>query len=220
MQATNTPTVTKEIIYNPQDHDYAAWICFEDGSKEYIGSRPTQYDASLLASDYIIQWYGDHHTPEAAARLIREELEQEGRHEQLARDMGGEWMDGGDPEAAHEWTPEYLLSLLTKEAECAICHTQQQCFNAGESGYICERCAALMAPWECPDCARLSHMCPGCTQKAKGGTPANPICTVHGCTNPATKEGLIPGLPVCDTCEPISYERLRRAVFGTALVEG
>lgn len=89
------PTVTKRIgSYDPVTKDFPAFVIFEDGHEEYIGSRPTQHDASLLASDYIIQWYSDNHTPEKAAQLIHDELAQEGRHAQAAADQGGEWVTG------------------------------------------------------------------------------------------------------------------------------
>jgi hypothetical protein len=93
---TTTPTVTKRIgEYDRVTKDYPAFVVFENGQEEYIGSRPTHHDATLLASDYIIQLYQDAHTPEVAAALIRQELQEEGRHE--ARDMGGAWE--GEPDA-------------------------------------------------------------------------------------------------------------------------
>ncbi len=101
MPAPTPPTVTKRIgAYDRDSKDFPAYVIFEDGSEEYIGSCPTQHDASLLASDYIIQFYSDNHTPERAAQLIHEELATEGRHEQFAADMGGVW-EGEEP----KWCP-------------------------------------------------------------------------------------------------------------------
>jgi len=102
MTTATTPTVTKRIAYSREDHDYTAYVSIDGAPEEPIGSRPTHHDASLLASDYIIQFYQDNHTPEAAASLIMQELQKEGRHEQAARDMGGEWLGHrpSDPEIA------------------------------------------------------------------------------------------------------------------------
>lgn len=107
--------VTKRIgEWDALTKDYPAFVCFEDGTEEYIGSRPTTHDASLLASDYIIQWYQDNHTPEKAAQLIHDELITEGRHAEMAQDMGGVWATGecweevGAPDEAElrEWAKE------------------------------------------------------------------------------------------------------------------
>jgi hypothetical protein len=106
------PTVTKRIgEYDKLTKDYPAYVSIDGGPEEYIGSRPTTHDASLLASDYIIQFYNDNYTPEKAAELIMEEVITEGRHEQLAKDMGGAWVTGErweeagapDQEELREW---------------------------------------------------------------------------------------------------------------------
>jgi hypothetical protein len=83
---------------------------------------------------------------------------------------------------------------------------------------ICDPIDADSAPeaetwgWpNCPDCARLDHMCPACVQKALGGTLANPVCTVRGCTRPATTTAI--GWPVCAACDVAGMERLYRKVF-------
>lgn len=67
--------------------------------------------------------------------------------------------------------------------------------------------------WDCPICAEINHMCPACVQDAKGGALDAPICTFHGCTRPATRAGLIPGLPVCDEHERTVFEHIYRRIF-------
>lgn len=116
---TTLTAPTKRIAYNRTSRDYDAFVTVDE-TEEYIGSRPTQHDASLLASDYIIQFYNDSHTPEAAAQLIHQELAEEGRHEQLAQDMGAEWateLDGGDVEAVELVDPTSLTTALFIDGE-------------------------------------------------------------------------------------------------------
>ncbi len=125
MTTHTAPTITKRIgQYDRATKDFPAYVVFEDGHEEYIGSSPTQHDASLLASDYIIQFYNDSHTPEAAASLIHQELAEEGRHAELARGMGAVWVEGPcweetgapDQETLREWA-------IANEApdECTAC---------------------------------------------------------------------------------------------------
>jgi hypothetical protein len=112
---TAQPAVTKRIgEYDPISKDFPSYVIFEDGHEEYIGSRPTHHDASLLASDYIIQWYQDNHTPEKAAQLIHEELAQEGRHKELAVQMGATWEQS---EIENWYCPRCSARLLTAYAQ-------------------------------------------------------------------------------------------------------
>lgn len=130
-----------------RDGDYPVFICFEDGSEELIGYRKTHRDAALLGSDYIIRWYSENHTPEKAAGLIMDELAQEGRHEQFAKDQGLIW--NGEPVVSNgsidrwreigEETEQARIAVLLDEADQA-----PLCGGAGCEG--CLDCAGDVPP--------------------------------------------------------------------------
>src|SRR4249920_1321899 len=101
MMTSITPTVTKEIIYNSDTRDYDCYVTIDD-QREYIGSAPTYHDGECQCDEYTIRFYADAHTPEAAAALIMEEVEEEARHEQATADMGIPWSDDQAKVAAAE----------------------------------------------------------------------------------------------------------------------
>ncbi len=201
----STPTVTKRIgRYDPDSHDFPAYVIHEDGSEEYVGSRPTQHDASLLASDYITQLYSDSHTPEKAAELIRQELEQEGRHEQFAADQGMAWeaMPLADAIEADTYRAYSLCSGATDPAQQgepsgdpepaeppngAGMWMAKPCFERVKVvAPVCPECGKADCPGSTPEPAQ-SGLCWCVTWMAQGHAGECPDCRWRGLNTPAAR---------------------------------
>lgn len=227
MTITHTlPHLTKRIgEYDRYAKDYPAFVIHEDGHEEYIGSRPTQHDASLLASDFIISYYRDHHTPEVAAELVMAEAITEGRHEQLARDMGAEWESipaieealdrvirehgsirlaiGGDPEAVTLVEPDAYQAMVA--ADDAWQAELERLFgrNAGDVRYTEEgRTGPALAPLY----AEYRRTCAAWHDAQM--SPALPIdtCTICGGTHRPTQCPRMAHAPiyVCPSCDDLT----------------
>src|SRR4249920_2799081 len=125
MMTSITPTVTKEIIYNSDTRDYDCYVTIDD-QREYIGSAPTFHDGECQCDEYTIRFYADAHTPEKAAQLIMEEVEEESRHEQAAKDMGY----------------IYVEERSTVPAAADMGEVWTTVVQVG--GYFCARCATVL----------------------------------------------------------------------------
>lgn len=66
-----TLPITKEIVYDRETKDYAAYVTIDD-QREYIGSRRTQSECDKLCDEYTYHYYTDNHTPEVAAAIAVE----------------------------------------------------------------------------------------------------------------------------------------------------
>lgn len=137
MTTATLPQLTKRVEYDRLSRQYAAFVVFEDGTENLVGYAETQHDASLLASDSIISYYNDHHTPEKAAELVHQELTEEGRHAELARDMGATWES--DPEAVTVVEPELPLTMDTISAGMLVIVNDESAHNPGGYGRIVAR---------------------------------------------------------------------------------
>ena len=190
--------ITKRIAYSRDDRDYAAYISIDGGPEEVIGSRPTFHDADLLADDYILNFYQDAHTPENAAELIMQQVEEEGRHEQEARDMGREWnMDEavaitmrqvpGKAPHVHVNGGAYARERAAAAARCSTCGDEGGCpdceaLTPTETDEaivrsmlrrrgLCVNCAGAHPTWRCPEIGML--LMPG---PLPASDPQNDVC--------------------------------------------
>lgn len=50
---SNTTFPTKQIRFDRQSRDFAATVIFADGTKNYVGSRATAFEAEQLCDEYV-----------------------------------------------------------------------------------------------------------------------------------------------------------------------
>lgn len=68
MQLTSAPAVIKEVEYDRETKDFAAFITIDE-RREYIGSRRSYGEADRLCDEFAYNFYADNHTPEVAAAI-------------------------------------------------------------------------------------------------------------------------------------------------------
>jgi len=67
---TDQPAITKRVgEYDPTTKQYPAYVAIDGEPEQLVGVRWSAGAADRCADEYIFQYYVDHHTPEAAARI-------------------------------------------------------------------------------------------------------------------------------------------------------
>lgn len=64
--------IAKDFRFNGDDYDI--YVAIDGDTPQYIGSARTRTAAEQKASEYVIDYYTDAHTPEKAAQVVMETL--------------------------------------------------------------------------------------------------------------------------------------------------
>lgn len=132
MQLTSTSAVIKEIEYDRETKDYAAFVTIDE-RREYIGSRRSYDEADRLCDEYAYHHFADNHTPEVAAQIA------------VA-------MEGACPTCGDEGDcPDCYQRMVEQDKQLGLDHATPSAF--------CHNCGGEHSTKHCPETEPLPPFC-------------------------------------------------------------
>lgn len=112
---TTAPAIIKEVIYDRESKDYAAYVTIDGGPRQCIGYGKTHTEADNLCNDYAYNFYADNHTPETAVQFLDDDPFNDGpsQEEQAASTAAWSPCEGGwEQYTPHPFDPSRTVRLF------------------------------------------------------------------------------------------------------------